>query len=302
MMRQIKQHTAANVMIFMTSSTDHFSGKTGLTLTINASKDGAAFSSIAPTVNERGNGWYGVSFATAHLDTLGELALHVTATGADAGDFKLLVVEANTGELTPTERTATANEIESQIINDADSEKVLEAIVNKINAMTDLDALTLAAIASAIRSELTLELARLDTEVSSRLAADDYLPSGGSTVQVLPLITTVQTQPVRAASLVAYRDAAITHRVAVFDAAGEPIDLSGKSLQFVVEALDGNEIGHIETLTVDGPDSNQVVIDAPAAFHSIPGLDRYAVRDLDDGARVWLHGDYIIEPAAGPHV
>jgi hypothetical protein len=39
-----------NLMVFMTDSTDHVSGKTGLTLALTASKDGAAFASITPTV------------------------------------------------------------------------------------------------------------------------------------------------------------------------------------------------------------------------------------------------------------
>lgn len=56
--------------------------------------------------------------------------------------------------LTTGEHTAIANEVETQIIDESDSEKVLEAIVNKINDMTDLDALTLAAIATAVKDAL----------------------------------------------------------------------------------------------------------------------------------------------------
>jgi hypothetical protein len=41
---------------------------------------------------------------------------------------------------------------EAAIINEADASAVLEAIVNKINAMTDLDELTLSAISAAVRS------------------------------------------------------------------------------------------------------------------------------------------------------
>ena len=48
----LKQSTGRNVLVFMTDSSDHVTGKTGLTLTITASKDGAAFAGIAPTVTE----------------------------------------------------------------------------------------------------------------------------------------------------------------------------------------------------------------------------------------------------------
>lgn len=76
----------------MTDSTDHVSGKTGLTLTITASKAGSAFASITPTVTERGNGWYSLALTESHLDTIGDLALHITATGADPSDLILQVV------------------------------------------------------------------------------------------------------------------------------------------------------------------------------------------------------------------
>lgn len=92
-MRVSKKSTARNVMVFMTDSSDHISGKTGLTLTITASKDGAAFSSISPTVTERGSGWYNIALTTSHTDTVGDLALHVTASGADPSDLVMQIVE-----------------------------------------------------------------------------------------------------------------------------------------------------------------------------------------------------------------
>lgn len=90
--RTLKQSTAANVMAFMTSSTDHVAGATGLTLTITSSADGAAFGSITPTVTERGNGWYNLALTTTHTATLGDLCLHITSAGADPTDMKLLVI------------------------------------------------------------------------------------------------------------------------------------------------------------------------------------------------------------------
>lgn len=82
----LKQSTARNRMVFMVDETDHVSGLAGLTLTITASKDGAAFASISPTVTDRGDGWYNLALTSSHTDTLGDLALHVTSTGADPTD------------------------------------------------------------------------------------------------------------------------------------------------------------------------------------------------------------------------
>jgi hypothetical protein len=90
----LKQSTARNLMVFLTDSTDHVTGKTGATLTISLSKNGAAFASISPTVTERGNGWYNVALTTGNTDTLGDLVLRATASGADPIDLREQVVEA----------------------------------------------------------------------------------------------------------------------------------------------------------------------------------------------------------------
>lgn len=91
-MRDLKQATAANVMVFMTDSADHVTGKAGLTLTVTASKDGGAFAGIAPTVTERGSGWYALALTAAMTDTLGDLALHITSAGSDPTDVLCRVV------------------------------------------------------------------------------------------------------------------------------------------------------------------------------------------------------------------
>jgi hypothetical protein len=95
----LKQSTARNLMVFMADSSDHITGKTGLTLTITASKDGGSFSSISPTVTERGSGWYNLALTTSHTDTLGDLAVHITGTGADATDISRQVVVQIPGDV-----------------------------------------------------------------------------------------------------------------------------------------------------------------------------------------------------------
>lgn len=86
-MALLKQSTARSRAIFMVDASDHVSGKTGLTLTITASKDGGSFASITPTVTELANGWYKLALTTGHTDTLGDFALHITGTGADPTDL-----------------------------------------------------------------------------------------------------------------------------------------------------------------------------------------------------------------------
>ncbi len=82
----LRQSTVRNLSVFMTDSADHVTGKTGLTLTITASKDGAAFASISPTVTELATGWYSLALTTTHTNTLGDFALHITGASADPTD------------------------------------------------------------------------------------------------------------------------------------------------------------------------------------------------------------------------
>lgn len=112
-----------------------------------------------------GSGGYGID---------GTLATVATATALTTNNDK-------TGyALTSGERTSIANEVEAQIIDDTDSEKVLEAITNKIASVNpSLDDLTLGGIASAVRTELTTELARIDAAISTRLASASITLSSG---------------------------------------------------------------------------------------------------------------------------
>jgi hypothetical protein len=85
----LKQSTAITVTILMIDSTSHYAGKTGLAagLTIYATKAGGTPSAITPTVAEldatNAPGLYSLVLTTTHTNTLGELQLYITASGAD---------------------------------------------------------------------------------------------------------------------------------------------------------------------------------------------------------------------------
>jgi len=99
-MRELKLSTAANVMVWMADSTDHVTGKTGLTLTITSSKNGAAFGSITPAVTERGNGWYNLALTAGHTDALGDFALHVEGADADPTDTISRIIAVDKADAT----------------------------------------------------------------------------------------------------------------------------------------------------------------------------------------------------------
>ncbi len=79
----IKKNTAlANFEWFMRDSTDHVSGKTGLTVVEEVSIDGAAFAALTNTFAEVANGIYKINLAAADLN--GDvITLKFTGTGAD---------------------------------------------------------------------------------------------------------------------------------------------------------------------------------------------------------------------------
>lgn len=127
---------------------------------------------------------------TSVADTSGVTTLLSRLTGTRAGYLDNLsggavalasgvVVTTNNDKtgygLSSGERTTLANVIEAEIIDDTDSEKVLTAITDKIASVNpSLGSLTVAAIASQVRTELATELARIDVAISTRLASASY--------------------------------------------------------------------------------------------------------------------------------
>lgn len=92
-MRLLQQSSTAQVLMFlMVDSTDHISGKTGLSPTVTLSKNGGSFASPSGAVSEVGNGYYKVAGNATDTATLGPLILHATASGADPTDIEYQVV------------------------------------------------------------------------------------------------------------------------------------------------------------------------------------------------------------------
>ena len=97
------------IVFLMVDSTDHITGKTGLTPTVTLSKNGGAFGAAAGAVTELANGWYSLAGNATDRNTLGSLAIHASATGADPSDILVFIVgydpivqEGNGGTLTLT--------------------------------------------------------------------------------------------------------------------------------------------------------------------------------------------------------
>ena len=85
-MHNLHLSAARNMSVLMVDSVDHVTGKTGLTPSVELSKNGGAFASIAPVIAEMAYGFYRVELTASHTDTEGDLVLHITAAGADPAD------------------------------------------------------------------------------------------------------------------------------------------------------------------------------------------------------------------------
>lgn len=89
----VQQLSSEFPLIFlMIDSSDHITGKTGLTPTVTISKNGGSFASPAGAIVEIGNGWYKIAGNSTDSDTLGPLILHATGAGADPCDDRFDVV------------------------------------------------------------------------------------------------------------------------------------------------------------------------------------------------------------------
>ena len=172
-MRFLKQSTAANIMVFMTDAADHVTGKASLTLTITASKDGAAFSSISPTVTDRGNGWYSLALSSGNTDTLGDLALHVTGSGADPSDLACRIVAgALDGDISNVQSRLPAALVSGRIDASVGSmaANVMTAAAAAADLTTELQAgLALSTQVDALEGDTATLLARLTTTRAANL-------------------------------------------------------------------------------------------------------------------------------------
>jgi hypothetical protein len=189
-MRILKQSTAVNVMVFMTQAADHVTGITGATLTITASKNGGAFASITPTVTERGTGWYNLALDTAMTDTLGDLALHITAASADPSDLYARVVVRPFDDLAFPNVSGRGMDVSAGGDVDADAAGVRTAVgLAAANLDTQLDALPTAAEIrvemDANSVDLNTIISRVDVATSTRAVAGDSMALTAGAVDAL---------------------------------------------------------------------------------------------------------------------
>lgn len=119
---------------------------------------------------------YGNFHLQASLDIIYGVLSNGTLVDSIWGNASRTLSDKSGFSLTEAEYTAIADEVERQIINDTDSEKVLEALQTKISGLdVTVGELTIAAIAIANRVEMDANSDKLDVAVSTRAVPSDLL-------------------------------------------------------------------------------------------------------------------------------
>lgn len=185
---QLKQSSTAYPLVFlMIDSTDHITGKTGLSPTVTISKNGAAFAAPAGAVSEIANGWYKIAGNATDTATLGPLLLHATATGADPVDMLFPVVA-----------------IDPQSVNYGLSN--LDAAISSRSTYAGADTAGTTTLLSRLTSTRATSLDNIDATISSR---STY--AGGDTAGTTTLLGRLTATR---AGLVDNLDATVSSRLA----------------------------------------------------------------------------------------
>lgn len=192
--------TSYPITFLMVDSTDHVTGKTGLTPTVTISKNGAAFGSPAGAVTEIGNGWYALAGNATDRAALGDLLVHATGTAADPVDDRYCIVPWDPFDVYALGLTSLTN---------LDTSEVTVTVSNNAGVLTAYRGVTFSATVSG------LTISASWTKVYFTAKTDLDLADTASTIQV------VETNPGAGTDGLLYLNAA---------APVNPITLSDASL------------------------------------------------------------------------
>lgn len=131
---RIENGTTPVVVFVLVDATDDETAETGLSPTVNISKNGGSFAATTNSASEIAQGFYKVTLTATETDTDGPLALYASAAGTNifrdiyyvetqpdstlgSGTLTSIADEVNAGE--PTLSTATLNTIADHVLRRA---------------------------------------------------------------------------------------------------------------------------------------------------------------------------------------
>lgn len=109
MSETITQYIEETIDFLLVDDNDHVTGRTGLTVTVEISKNNGPFATAEGVITELAYGWYSIKLTKNDTSVLGSLKFHITAPGADPVDFKREVVAADSDATTSPTDTLTGS-------------------------------------------------------------------------------------------------------------------------------------------------------------------------------------------------
>lgn len=296
----LKQSTAATIVIGpFVDSTDGATAETGLTISqadVRLSKNGGAFAQAneSTSASHMENGYYSKALDTTDTNTLGQLLLAVNESGAlpvwreytvlAANVFDSLVGGGDVLDVSVATGGIAAASFAAGAIDAA-------AIATDAIGALELAAGAASEIASAVRTELTTELGRIDVAVSTRLAAAGYtapLDAAGTRSAVGLASANLDTQ---LSAIDDFLDTEVAAIKAVTDKLNTTIEASAESpgdYKFTADALENAPIGE-GGLTVGA--IADAVWDEATSGHVSAGTFGKAIDDTDKrGSRTVVRG------------
>jgi hypothetical protein len=131
-------------------------------------------------------------------------------------------------------------------------------------------------------------------------------PSGSTAVTISPTAPSASGDAPRGTNLFAYVNEGKTFVFAIVDRDGEPVNLSGATLEFAVDDAGKNQVFTVDGagITVGGQENNQVSVTVLPAYHAASTSYHrphvYALRDRANVDIVHATGQYRVVHAPGP--
>lgn len=295
----LKQSQTARPLLFLlVDSTDHVTGKTGLSPTVTLSKNGAAFGAPSGAVTELSSGWYKVAGNATDTATLGPLLLHATGAAADPSDVEFEVVAFDPEDSVRLGLTALPNvaagangglptgDASGRTTVGAMAANVLTATAINADAITaakvadgTIDAATFAAgaiNAAAIATDaITAAKIAADAIGASELAADAVTEiqtavAAGAVASVTGSVGSIAAGGITAASFAAdaitaakiAADVGTEIAAAVWDRLTSALTTVGSAGKLLVDNLNATVSSRLASASYTAPDSAATISDA----------------------------------------
>ena len=182
------------IVFLMVDATDDETAKTGLSPSVQISRNGAAFASVTNAVSEISNGWYKVTLTATETNTDGPLIMRATGASADEWrDIHQVVTTVPANVVSMAADTLTSSALAASAVSE------IQTGLSTLDAAAVRTALGLAS--ANLDTQLSTISGYVDTEVAAIKAKTDNLPANPAAVGSAMTLTSGERDSVAAALL-----------------------------------------------------------------------------------------------------